>query len=131
MAVLTQEEKEAKLWIHHSIGEEISDEPVKITAATSPEAALLLAILEDAIGVYRKYATTTTKEGSRLFLEAEEWIMEDEYDWLCSFNNICMILGYHAGQLRKDLIKEKEALQRGEIIYSKTRRTAVRPVIIE
>jgi hypothetical protein len=74
-----------------------------------PECRLLWAILEDAIGTYMKHATATGRRGNRLFREVEEWIMQDDPTWLCSFVSICHILGLDPAYLRLGLLRWREA----------------------
>jgi hypothetical protein len=69
-----------------------------------PECRLLWAVLVDGIEMYMKYAFATRRRGQRLFHEAEEWIMHDDpTTWLCSFVNICHILGVDPDYLRQGL----------------------------
>jgi hypothetical protein len=68
-----------------------------------PECRLLWAVLVDGIETYMKYAFDTRRRGQRLFREAEEWIMHDDPMWLCSFVNICHILGLDSDYLRQGL----------------------------
>lgn len=76
-----------------------------------PECRLLWAVLEDAVGTYMKNATATSRRGKRLFREAEEWIMQDDPTWLCSFVSICYILGLDPDYLRSGLRRWREARQ--------------------
>ena len=57
-----------------------------------PECQLLWAILQEGIETYVKYCNSSTKSTKRLFDEAEEWIMQEDCTWLCSFVNICHVL---------------------------------------
>jgi hypothetical protein len=68
-----------------------------------PECQLLWAVLEHAVEDYLKYATATSRRGKRLFREAEAWLMQDDPTWLCSFVNICDILGMDPDHLRTGL----------------------------
>ena len=70
---------------------------------TQPECHLLWAVLENAVETYMKNASATGRRGKRLFREAEEWIMQDDPTWLCSFVNICHILGLDPDYLRRGL----------------------------
>jgi len=45
----------------------------QIDASLQPEKRLMLAVLEDAVGAFQKYVTSSTRRGQRLFAEAEEW----------------------------------------------------------
>ena len=68
-----------------------------------PECALLWAVLENGLETYMHYANATNRRGKRLFHEAETWIMQDEVTWLCSFVNICHVLGLDPEYLRMGL----------------------------
>jgi hypothetical protein len=68
-----------------------------------PECHLLWAVLENGIEEYMRYADATTRRGKRLFKETEEWIMQDDPQWLCSFMSICHVLGLDPEYLRTGL----------------------------
>jgi len=68
-----------------------------------PEYRLLWAVLQNGIETYMKYATASGRRGQRLFVEAECWIMQDNQAWVCSFVNICNILGLDPNYLRTGL----------------------------
>jgi len=69
----------------------------------TPEGRLLWAVLEHGVDQYKKHATATSRRGRRLFREAEEWILHDDPVWLCSFVNICHVLGLEPDYLRAGL----------------------------
>lgn len=75
----------------------------------TPEGRLLWAVLENGIEQYKRNATASGRRGRRLFREAEEWIMRDDPTWLCSFANICHVLGFDPDYLRKGLRRWREA----------------------
>lgn len=75
----------------------------------TPEGRLLWAVLENGVEQYKKNATATGRRGRRLFREAEEWIMRDDPTWLCSFANICHVLGFDPEYFRKGLRQWREA----------------------
>lgn len=68
-----------------------------------PEKALLLAVLEDAVHCYRKYATARDRSGKEYFREAEEWIMGGGDGWIFSFENVCDLLGLDPQYVRRGL----------------------------
>lgn len=74
-----------------------------------PECRLLWAVMENAIDMYMKNATAIGRRGKRLFRETEEWIMRDDYTWLCSFVNICHVLGLDPDYLRTGLRRWRDA----------------------
>ncbi len=62
------------------------------------ERRLMIAVLEDAVSVYRKQAGVLEGRNRETFLEAEEWIEDQDRSWLFSFQNICDVLGLDAGK---------------------------------
>src|SRR5713101_2760189 len=67
------------------------------------ERRLMIAVLEDAVDVYRKQATAQEARGQQLFREAEEWIEDGDRTWLFSFENICDVLDIDPRYLRRGL----------------------------
>jgi hypothetical protein len=57
-----------------------------------PEKRLMLAILEDAINCFQDNLLAQDVRSSRLFHEAEEWIVEAASDGVFSFDNVCEAL---------------------------------------
>ncbi|HWP58627.1 MAG TPA: hypothetical protein VNL14_12120 [Candidatus Acidoferrales bacterium] len=72
------------------------------------EKALLLAVLEDAIGCFQKYRRARDRRGRQLFLEAEAWFMEAKDSSLFSFTSICDFLGLDPQYLRQGLRRWEE-----------------------
>jgi hypothetical protein len=68
-----------------------------------PERAFLMALLEDAIICYRKYACSGTRRGRRIFREAEAWLMEPEADAPISFRQVCDLLRVDPDSMRRHL----------------------------
>ena len=77
------------------------------------ERRLMIAVLEDAVDVYRKQAGAREGRGEQLFAEAEEWIEDLDRAWLFSFQNICDVLDIDADYLRRGL-RAWKARARGE-----------------
>lgn len=73
------------------------------------EEGLMLAVLENAIEYFQKYAVSHSEREKRLFREAEEWILEKDSDWFFSFENICETLGLYPDYIRQGLLRWKEA----------------------
>jgi hypothetical protein len=73
------------------------------------EEGLMLAVLENAIEYFQKYAVGQREREKRLFKEAEEWILEKDSDWFFSFENICETLGLYPDYIRQGLMRWKEA----------------------
>jgi len=64
------------------------------------EAALMRAVLEDAIHCLQKSAG---RKAQRLAREAEQWLFTDDHRWPFSFINICGALGLDAEYVRSGL----------------------------
>lgn len=71
------------------------------------ERRLMIAVLEDAIDVFRKRAGARDRRGRQLFEEAEAWIEDTDRSWLYAFENVCDVLGIDAEYLRGGLRKLK------------------------
>jgi len=68
-----------------------------------PEKALLIAILEDAVREYRKFAGAQDREGKERSREVEEWIFSQDREWIFSFNNVCELLDLDPDYVRRGL----------------------------
>jgi hypothetical protein len=68
-----------------------------------PEKRLMLAILQDAVVCYRRNSGAQLGKRRQLFLEVENWIENQESDYLFSFNNICETLGINPDYLMRGL----------------------------
>ena len=83
------------------------------------ERRLMIAVLEDAVDVYRKQAGARDPRGKALFRDAEEWIEATDRSWLFSFGNICDVLDVDAQYLRRGLHALKERAvegRRGQVV---------------
>jgi hypothetical protein len=92
-----------------------------------PETRLMLAVLEDAIACFQKYALTRDERGLELFREAEEWVLQQDSEWLFSFDNTCESLGINPEYLRAGLVRWKRDLlqkQPKAKVYDLARRQA-------
>lgn len=67
------------------------------------ERRLMLAVLEDGIMCYQKYAGATRPRARRLFREAEVWIFEQDGSWPFSFESICGFFNLDPGYFRQRL----------------------------
>lgn len=83
-------------------------------ANLEPEKELMLAVLDDAIACFQKYMSARDGREKTVFHEAEEWILEEDSDWLFSFDNICEALGLNPPYVREGLVrwKKKKVLER-------------------
>ena len=68
----------------------------------------MLAILEDAVVSFQKFLFAQHGKRKTLFRDAEEWLFQDNCQWVFSFDNICDALGLNAGYLRKGLAEWKQ-----------------------
>ncbi|MFN8624843.1 MAG: hypothetical protein U0587_02485 [Candidatus Binatia bacterium] len=69
-------------------------------SAVRGEKRLMLAVLQDALECYQKYAFASDLHGHQLFAEADEWISCQERTWYFSFENICETLEIDPDYLR-------------------------------
>lgn len=73
-----------------------------------PEKRLMLAILEDAVQCFQDNILAYSGRKKRLFEEAEEWILEEDSDWIFSFESVCEVLGLDPRYVRQGLLQWKE-----------------------
>jgi hypothetical protein len=71
------------------------------------EKRLMIAILKEAVECLNKYRGARSSLGSSQYHNALEWVEDEGTEWLFSFNNICDLLGFDPGYLRKMLIKKE------------------------
>ncbi len=81
----------------------------KRTIRLDPEKTLMFAVLQDAVICFQEYVAAYDKRRRTLFLEAEEWILEEDSFYLFSFVNVCESLGFDASYLRRGLMRWKYA----------------------
>jgi hypothetical protein len=73
------------------------------------ERRLMLAVLEDGIMCYQKYAGVTRPRSKRLFQEAEGWLFHEAgSSWPFSFEAICGFFDFDPGYLRQRLQRWRE-----------------------
>jgi len=75
----------------------------QIDASLQPEKRLMLAVLEDAVGTFQKYAVATGRRARRLFAEADDWFASDDTTWPYGFLNICQALSLEPAYVRRGL----------------------------
>jgi hypothetical protein len=76
---------------------------------TLRERRLLLAVLEDAIRTYQRYAFANDRRGAAQWAHVEEWFASEDSDWTFSFVAICDILELDASYLRRGLRRFRES----------------------
>ena len=79
-----------------------------VDASLQPEKRLMLAVLEDAVGTFQKYANARDRAGQKLFAEVEDWFASDDQEWPYSFVNICHALGLEPAYLRRGLARWRD-----------------------
>jgi hypothetical protein len=68
-----------------------------------PEAALMRAVLEDALTCFQRQFETERRCVQRIAREAEEWFLSDDAHWLFSFVSVCAVLGLEPESIRQRL----------------------------
>jgi hypothetical protein len=76
---------------------------VRAELVDQPEIRLMLAVMEDAVATYQRYATDPSRRSQRLFEEAQTWIQSTDTNWPYSFENICTALRFEPSSLRNGL----------------------------
>ena len=72
-----------------------------------PEKMLMLAILQDAADCFQKYMFARNDRGRAIFDETEQWITEENNDWLFSLEGICECLGFDPESEASDTFHSK------------------------
>jgi len=78
-----------------------------------PEKKLMLAVLENGVECFQKYAFARDRKRRLLFQEVEYWVQDTNRDWLFSFDNVCETLGFAPDYLRQGLGQWKVAKLKG------------------
>ncbi len=86
------------------------------------EHRLLIALLRDAIDCFQKHIHARDAKRRQLFVDAEDWIGDEDDNALFSFNNVCATLGMNAAYVRAGLMNWRD----GERL---SRRRRTRPVV--
>lgn len=89
-----------------------------------PVAALLYAVLEDALTCFQRQFRTKGRRVQREAQEAEEWFLSKEENWPFSFMAICAALGLEPEAVRQQL--KRWRYYHGATLQRKIRRVAVR-----
>jgi hypothetical protein len=91
---------------------------IRRRASADGERRLMVAILEDAVDVYRKQAGARDRKRRQMFEDAEAWIESSDNSWIFSYENICDVLSIDAGYLRKGLRiwKQRAGGDRGRLV---------------
>lgn len=73
------------------------------------ERRLVLAILEDAVRSYQRYAYAGNRRGRRLFWETCEWFAERDQPWIFSFESTCHMLSLEPENIRQGLTRWRDS----------------------
>ena len=76
------------------------------TRAVTPERALALAVMWEAVTDLDKYRYATRRRQQRLYWEAYEWVTSDDRSWPFSFVNLCDALNLAVEPVRQQLLRE-------------------------
>jgi hypothetical protein len=68
-----------------------------------PEKVLLLAVLEDAVHCYRKFANARDRAGRERFREVEQWLVGGGNDWIFAFETLCELLALDPDYVRRGI----------------------------
>ena len=72
----------------------------------SPEEALAIGVLSQAVHDLRRYHRATRGLDRELYLDARSWIIIDDFEWPYSFVNICQILRVSPESMRAELLAD-------------------------
>lgn len=77
---------------------------LKSSQVSEPERRLMVAILEDAVSCLAKDPRRCARQQRRAFEDAHSWVNAiDAEEWVFSFTNVCEMLGFDPGYLRRGL----------------------------
>ncbi|MBI5506867.1 MAG: hypothetical protein HY899_18935 [Deltaproteobacteria bacterium] len=81
--------------------EEALEEPA---VSRTPEKALMLAVLEDAIACYAGRLKAPRENPTILRRQAQHWLVSDDWESPFSFNNVCEALALDPTALRSRIL---------------------------
>jgi len=111
---LTSEEKLGSLFQADSLVSVQFFDTLRRKIPLEPEKRLMLAMLEDAVDSFQKNLFAKDMRRSRVFADAQEWIMDVDNDWVFSFENVCDTLGLNPAYVRQGLLRwMKSKLSKG------------------
>ena len=105
---LTEEEKSASLFQPDILVSGEYFRTLRRKTFLQPEKKLMLAILEDAINCVKDNSSAQTGKDTRIFREAEQWVLGVGDDWLFGFESICETLELNPEYMRNGLLRRKE-----------------------
>jgi hypothetical protein len=92
------------------------------------ERRLLLAVLEEAIWTYQRYAFADDRRGAALLSQVEEWFASEDSEWTFSFVAICDALGLETTYLRAGLRQMRDGDRMARQTGAPLRRSCFRRV---
>jgi len=105
MVTLSTEEIDASLFQPDTVLPAQYLETVCRKTPLEAEQNLMLAVLDDAVSCFQNYFVARDKIKTRLYREAEEWILlQGKGDWFFSFDYICETLDLNPVYIRKGLL---------------------------
>lgn len=75
----------------------------------SREAALIRAVLDDALACFQGQFGTEGWRARRIAREAEEWFFSDDDQWIFSFMHVCAVLGLEPESIRQELKRRSQS----------------------
>src|SRR4029450_12373845 len=75
-----------------------------------PEAALMHAVLEDALACFQKQFAAEGRRVQREAREAEAWFLSEDAHWPFSFVSVCAVLGLEPEAIRQQLQRWRHSL---------------------
>ena len=72
--------------------------------AITPEKALALAVVWEAVLDLGKYRFATRRRQQRLYWQAYDWVTSDDRSWAYSFANLCDVIGLTVEPARRQLL---------------------------
>ena len=76
------------------------------------ERRLMIAVLEDAVHCFMKQLHATDPKARQLYLDAAEWIADEDRTWFFAFDNVCETLDLNPAYVREGLFKWRAAERR-------------------
>src|SRR5215213_2443273 len=73
-----------------------------------PEKRLMLAVLAEAVYCFQDNYPAQHGKRKQLFDSAQQWFFTGNGDWLFSFENICSVLDFNPGYVRRGLAQWRE-----------------------
>lgn len=103
LSTVVPEDNVVRLFEPDLITPEQHRDRVRAERIDQPEIRLMLAVIEDAVATYQRYAVEPTRRNQRLFEDAERWINSTDTSWPYSFENVCTALRFEPETLRRGL----------------------------